>query len=691
MTYHCTELYKSESLGSSGLFGEVCKAKCDGLVCAAKTVYGTWSSGSYKDELQEVIHVLSSAKHPNIVQHLATMYDPDTHSPVFFTELCNERLTTFLDDSSPGPVPYHIQLNVSHDIALALIYLHSNGIVHGNLTGNNVLIVSGPKAKVSDFGMFKLAPINPCNQRYMPPEALAEPVSFTDKLDTFSFGVILIQIVSKEFPNPTDPIQLGRVVPETQRRYEQLRLIPENHPLKPLALQCLAPEIERPLAVQLSDSISELKQASQYTLSLHQAQRDSEIKQLEQQLEKQKMMTEYKAREAQELKIHNKQLQNVLESHQSKLQSMDREREQAAVKALQRKEKEIQQLLQLQASKSQQVLKTKDKTIHELEHSLSACMLQLEQQDRQSRQQRDISLMTWTPGVDAPVTMFRGAAAVHKNTAYFRAVHSRHIFSYQNNEGIQQWKRLPETPNTNFGLAVIDALLTTVGGSSNTLFSLTDKSEWIADVFPPMPTVRSEATCITTEQSVVVAGGSAMGECLDTVEVMNIDTKKWTTVSPLPQKGLQFSGVTYDGKLFLAGGNSAAQNSVFTCSLNNLILSAAWETGRMAVYQKCNVWKELGSLSESHSTLASLGGHLVAVGGNITASVYRYNFFTDKWETVSRMERERSSCLAVTFPEDRLVVVGGHTNRGKETDSVEILQWEPFLRPHETNSSAIRI
>ena len=38
--YHNIQLYKSESLGS-GSHGEVCKAKCDGLLCAAKIMHPT--------------------------------------------------------------------------------------------------------------------------------------------------------------------------------------------------------------------------------------------------------------------------------------------------------------------------------------------------------------------------------------------------------------------------------------------------------------------------------------------------------------------------------------------------------------------------------------------------------------------------------------------------------------------------
>ena len=216
-TYQNIELYKSESLGS-GSYGGVCKAKCDGLLCAAKIMHPTLfdlrdpGTASYLHKFQEECRLLSFARHPNVVQYLATYYDPNTRLPVLLMELCDQSLTTFLE-RSPGPLSYHIQINICHDIALALVYLHSNGLIHRDLTGNNVLMIAGTRAKITDFGMSKLATVNPrmtaltlCpgNLLYMSPEALDEAKSYTAKLDIFSFGVIVIQILTREFPNPTD-------------------------------------------------------------------------------------------------------------------------------------------------------------------------------------------------------------------------------------------------------------------------------------------------------------------------------------------------------------------------------------------------------------------------------------------------------------------------------------------------------
>ena len=783
--YHNIQLYKSESLGS-GSYGGVCKAKCDGLLCAAKIMHPAFfdlrnpGTASYLRKFQEECHLLSLARHPNVVQYLATYYDPDTRLPVLLMELCDESLTAFLE-RSPGPLSYHVQLNICLDIALALVYLHSNGLIHRDLTGNNVLMI-GTRAKITDFGMSKLATGNPrmtaltlCpgNLLYMSPEALDEAKSYTAKLDIFSFGVIVIQILTRQFPNPTDRFrtvhasqneedieddededdenedEVRHLIPETERRQAHLQLIPDTHSLKTLALQCLKKkERRRPSALQLSENLSELKQTPQYTESMHQAQtrggnetgdeiatlrrqvqdvqqqnidKEQLNQQLQQQLEGQRILTEAKRREASEHQAHSRQLQRMVEAKDRQLQENQQtfEENQCTIAnkqhAIETKERQLQQTQQqLRDSQQlveqfQQSLHHKGKTISDLQQTILHLEREIEQLKQRGNDkvavsvaQKDISKMTWREGKKAPDRIERGAAVVDGNTAYFTPANTSRVYSYQNILGNEQWSTLPNNPNAGFSLAVIDGLLTSVGGRNsrgptNVLRSLTGKGErkqW-SDDFPRMPTPRHSTACITTEKALVVAGGDAGYDCLTTVEVMDINTKQWTTVCPLPQKLRSLSGIVYGDSLYLAGGSTeySQSKSVFTCSLPDLWQPKTFGSRIRQTFfgssMKSNVWKEIGSLPVRDSTLASFGGHLLAIGGRddsgnptivyrcdyVTTDVYRYNPHTDSWHVISQMKNKRSQCLAVTLPEDQLIVVGGgHLLVVGDTDSVEILE-----------------
>ena len=161
---------------------------------------------------------MSSMRHPNIVQYLGTYRDSaDTRLPVLLMELMDDSLTHYLE-SSPQPIPYHIAVNICHDVTLALSFLHSNNIVHRDLSSNNVLLRGNVLAKVTDFGMARLGDINlhatrststmcPGTDVYMPPEAVQDKPVYTEKIDCFSFGVITLQILTRLFPKPGDRMQ----------------------------------------------------------------------------------------------------------------------------------------------------------------------------------------------------------------------------------------------------------------------------------------------------------------------------------------------------------------------------------------------------------------------------------------------------------------------------------------------------
>jgi len=208
--YQSFQLLPQESLGI-GSYGKVCKAILDQLPCAAKLPHPVLfqfndpGSQAIVRRFEQECEFLSEIRHPHVVQYLGVARDPESGLPVLLMELMDESLTRFLKRSNE-PLPYHLQVNLCHDIVLALAYLHLNGIIHRDLSSNNVLLIAGSRAKVTDFGMSKLSKMHPrmtpltqCpgTLAYMPPEALKVPPVYSKKLDIFSSGVVAVQIMTR--------------------------------------------------------------------------------------------------------------------------------------------------------------------------------------------------------------------------------------------------------------------------------------------------------------------------------------------------------------------------------------------------------------------------------------------------------------------------------------------------------------
>ena len=298
LSYGSVQIYDREVLGI-GSYGKVCKAKCGQLPCAAKLLHDTLfqdndpGTRNLITKFLQECQFLSTIKHPSIVQYLGTATDPQSRRTVLLMELMDESLTRFLERLT-GPLPYHSQLNICHDVALALAYLHSNAIIHRDLSSNNVLLIGeGSRAKVTDFGMSKLMDMNPRmtpltqvpgTPAYMPPEALISPPHYSSKLDCFSHGVLALQIITRNFPDPGDASRYievqdprfpsGRALvqfPETERRKKDIDLIEPSHPLRPIALHCLKDrDTERPSADELCGRLASLKREPRYTHSVEQ-------------------------------------------------------------------------------------------------------------------------------------------------------------------------------------------------------------------------------------------------------------------------------------------------------------------------------------------------------------------------------------------------------------------------------------
>ena len=273
-----------------------------------------------------------------------------------------------------------------------------------------LLIGPGNRAKVTDFGMSKLADANPrmtpttiCpgTLAYMPPEALYHPPVYTNKLDCFSFGVLDIQILTRQFPNPSphckimeidDPrFPTGQVkvpIPEVERRQSHIDLVDPAHPLLQVALDCLKDrDRERPSAQDLCNRLAALKEAPQYGESVQQGQRATtdgdRVRIRELQAEAQERQRELQEKDR-TIATRERQLQDcTIATRERQLQEKDRTvainetQIQEKDRAIATKERQLQEKDRTIATKERQ-LQEKDRTIATRERQLRQLNQQLE-------------------------------------------------------------------------------------------------------------------------------------------------------------------------------------------------------------------------------------------------------------------------------------------------------------------------
>ena len=755
--FKTVQLLKDQILGI-GSYGKVCKAKCDDLSCAAKLIHETLFDPTSQQlivsqrehrlpmrRFEQECEFLSTIRHPHIVLYLGIYEDPDNGLPALLMELMDSSLTHFLE-SSPQPVPYHVEVNICHNISLALSFLHSNNIIHRDLSSNNVLLIGNVRAKVTDFGMARLHDLNPRETRptfticpgtdvYMPPEAVREDPVYTEKIDCFSFGVIIIQMLSRQFPKPSNrkkqvPISLPGLpsdtmaeisIPETARRQNHISTIDPNLPLLQVALDCLQDrDVERPSAQQLCERIAALKEDPRYSESVRVGQTVSTTEQGESDDRDGELRSQ-----RQQCNEEVEALQHVIQSQLSMLAEKDETIDQTIIQkdqALRQKDEIIaagQQQLKEQINECYQLEMEKNQLIEDkgrLERQLGNVNQQLEEREQtiakfqkqiaelERLQQR--STANTSPGLKRqssgtgnikPVLTWReGDKALHEISCYYNNVAvdcstlyilcSNNIIVYSYTISTCKWSQLPNSPTYNCPIVIVNNHLTLVGGDTsfihhditNQLHSFTGEgsdSRW-TKIFPPMPTKRYKSTALCIGTVLIVAGGTTENlSSLKTIEVMSIETEQWSTAADLPKPQSYAPAAICGEHIYILG-----ESVMYTCSITTLILSCKSFLARLRNYRDTGVWKEIAIPPVNNTVCVSIYDRLLTIGGRDsdkqpTAAIHMYDPAIDSWEVISHMAIPRWNCIAAVLPNMQLMVVGGKTSKvgcDINTDSVEI-------------------
>ncbi|XWS59725.1 hypothetical protein CRYUN_Cryun08bG0146600 [Craigia yunnanensis] len=208
---HCFTLAEIEDatknfekkIGSGG-FGVVYYGKMkDGKEIAVKVL--TSNSFQGKREFTNEVSLLSRIHHRNLVQFLGYCQE-DGRSMLVYEFMHNGTLKEHLYGPLTRGINWIKRLEIAEDAAKGIEYLHTGcvpAIIHRDLKTSNILLDKHMRAKVSDFGLSKLAVDGASHVSsvvrgtvgYLDPEYYISQ-QLTDKSDVYSFGVILLELMS---------------------------------------------------------------------------------------------------------------------------------------------------------------------------------------------------------------------------------------------------------------------------------------------------------------------------------------------------------------------------------------------------------------------------------------------------------------------------------------------------------------
>ncbi|KAL0282616.1 UNVERIFIED_CONTAM: Cold-responsive protein kinase [Sesamum angustifolium] len=201
-----TENFSPANKIGEGGFGSVYKGKLnDGTLMAIK-VLSAQSEQGVREFLSEIV-TISGLEHENLVKLYGCCTERDQRILVYGYLENNSLARTLLGGRNSNlQFSWKIRTQICIGVARGLAFLHEEvepHIVHRDIKASNILLDKDFKPKISDFGLAKLFPetITHVSTRvagtfgYLAPE-YAIRGKLTRKADIYSFGVLLLEIVS---------------------------------------------------------------------------------------------------------------------------------------------------------------------------------------------------------------------------------------------------------------------------------------------------------------------------------------------------------------------------------------------------------------------------------------------------------------------------------------------------------------
>ncbi|KAH6788762.1 Leucine-rich receptor-like protein kinase family protein [Perilla frutescens var. frutescens] len=222
--------FSETAVVGKGACGVVYKAvMADGEVIAVKKLKPRGDGASTDNSFRAEILTLGNIRHKNIVKLYGFCYQQDSNL-ILYQYMANGSLGEVLHgDGTAGMLEWNARYRIALGAAEGLCYLHYDckpQIIHRDIKSNNILLDEYFEAHVGDFGLAKLMDFPSSKSMsavagsygYIAPE-YAYTMKVTEKCDIYSFGVVLLELVTGK--SPVQPLEQGGDLVSCVRRSMQ--------------------------------------------------------------------------------------------------------------------------------------------------------------------------------------------------------------------------------------------------------------------------------------------------------------------------------------------------------------------------------------------------------------------------------------------------------------------------------------
>ncbi|CAL5364994.1 unnamed protein product [Camellia sinensis] len=199
-----TKKFSEENKLGEGGFSDVYKGTLkNGNIIAVKKL--ALSSSRAKADFESEVKLISNVHHRNLIRLLGCS-NKGPELLLVYEYMANGSLDRFLYGERRGALNWKQRFEIIFGTARGLAYLHEQFhvcIIHRDIKSSNILLDDDFQPKIADFGLARLLPEDQSHLStrfagtlgYTAPE-YAIHGQLSEKVDTYSFGVVVLEIIS---------------------------------------------------------------------------------------------------------------------------------------------------------------------------------------------------------------------------------------------------------------------------------------------------------------------------------------------------------------------------------------------------------------------------------------------------------------------------------------------------------------